>query len=252
MELTIDGKKIKADKGQFLLDVATANGIQIPTLCHHPGVALWGGCRLCIVEISHPDWLGWWKLVTSCLYPAEDKLVVDTKSDKVMQTRTVILDLLLARCPDSPEIQTLAREYGIDTTTFQPRENPDTCILCGLCVRICESVGAAAISTLGRGVDKFVDVPYESDLYAACVGCLSCATNCPTNAIPYEQTDTSRTIWKRNFDLVFCADCGTPLGTSQQLELYVKKTGLPASYFEKCDTCRRKDTAVQFSKVVFK
>jgi bidirectional [NiFe] hydrogenase diaphorase subunit len=251
MELTINGKKVTAEPGEFILQVARRNGIGIPTLCHHEGVPPWGGCRVCIVEISHPDWPGWSRIVTSCLYPAEDGLVVDTNSEKVRQTRAVTLDLLLARCPDSPEIQALARSYGIEETSFQKREHPDLCILCGLCVRVCQAVGAGAIATVGRGIDKMVEVPFESVDYAACIGCLACATNCPTHAIEFEETENSRTIWNRDFELVRCVECGEPIGTPQQLDFYAEKTGLPRSYFDKCEKCQRKEAAVGFKKVVF-
>ncbi len=251
MQMTINGKVVEAQEGQFILEVARENGIGIPTLCHHAGLPAFGACRVCIVEISHPDWPGWSKIVTSCLYPAEERLEVNTRSEKVMKIRAVTLDLLLARCPDSPEIQTLAKVYGIEQTTFQPREKADTCIMCNLCVRVCDAVGANAISTVGRGVDKLVDVPYESDEYAACVGCLACAINCPTNAIPFDETAVRRTIWNRKFKLLKCTDCRTVIGTPEQLDHYAERNNLPRSYFDKCETCRRQETAVGFAKVTF-
>ncbi len=88
----------------------------------------------------------------------------------------------------------------------------EKCILCGLCVQACDSLGTGAISTVDRGCEKRVDTPY-SDPSLDCVGCLSCANVCPTGAIAYTQTDSERTIWNRTFKLVRCPSCGRLMGT---------------------------------------
>ena len=251
MELLIDGKTVTAQPGEYVLDVARRNGIEIPTLCHHPAVEPWGGCRLCMVEITHPDWKGWTGLVTACLYLAENGLIVSTNAEKVRHVRTGVLDLLLARCPESVLIQDLAREYGIQKTSLEPRKAPDLCILCGLCVRICETVGASAISTIGRGVDKLVSVPYERAASAACIGCLACANICPTGAITFVQDDVHRSIWNHNFELVRCEDCGEAIGTPEQLDHFAERSDLERSYFAKCDNCRNREAAARFARVTF-
>jgi bidirectional [NiFe] hydrogenase diaphorase subunit len=251
MHLTIDKQIVSAQRGESVLEVARRNGIEIPTLCYHPAVDSWGGCRLCMVEITHPDWKGWSGLVTACLYPVEEGLVVSTNTNKVRRVRAGVLDLLLARCPDSLLIQNLAREYGIEKTSFVPRSAPDLCILCGLCVRICEKIGAGAISTIGRGVEKLVSVPYEIEATAACIGCLSCASVCPTGAITFEQSDVHRSIWNRNFELVRCQECGAVLGTPEQMAHFSQRSGLDISYFNTCDTCRNREAAGRFARVTF-
>ena len=78
MQLTINDKQCEAAEGQTIFEVARDNGIEIPTLCHHDALEPRGACRLCVVEITHPKWPGWKKLVTSCVYPVQDGLVVQT------------------------------------------------------------------------------------------------------------------------------------------------------------------------------
>ncbi len=251
MQLSIDGKIVTAQNGEYVLQVAQRNGIEIPTLCHHPAVEPWGGCRLCVVEITHADWGGWKGLVTACLYPVQEGLIVSTANEKVRTVRAGILDLLLARCPESELIQNLSRQYGIEKTSFIPRPNPDLCILCGLCVRICEKIGASAISTIGRGIDKIISVPYETEENYACVGCLSCATICPTGEITFTQDERTRSIWGRTFELVYCEDCGVAIGTPEQLKHYSERSGLDMSYFTKCDRCRNREAAARFARITF-
>lgn len=258
--MLLDGRVVEFSEGQSVLDVARANGVRIPTLCWHAGLENHGGCRLCMVEIGRPEWDGWSKLVTSCEYRAEDGLVVATDNEKVRRTRRTVLDLLLARCPTTPKVRELAREYGIAKSSFVPREQPDDCILCAICVRTCQAVGANAITTFGRGVDKVVGTPFSPTSgadgeapeasAADCVGCLSCARMCPTGHIRFEETATHRRIWGRTFEVVGCATCGAPLGTPEQLDHFARTKGLPRAAFERCDTCRKRDTATAFAAVI--
>ena len=99
--LEIDGKKVEAKQGMTVLEAAQGAGIYIPTLCHHEKLEPFGGCRLCIVEA---DDRGQTKLVVSCVYPAEEKLVVRTRSEKVDRIRKTILELLLAHAPDALQL----------------------------------------------------------------------------------------------------------------------------------------------------
>src|SRR4030043_73441 len=116
----IDGREFKAEEGQTILQVARENGIDIPTLCHHEALEPYGACRLCIVEVAKGMRT---RIVTSCLYPAEEGLKVKTDSPRVISNRKMILELLLARCSKKPA---------------SPFLEPATdCIGCGSCYYIC-------------------------------------------------------------------------------------------------------------------
>ncbi|MHC4777022.1 MAG: 2Fe-2S iron-sulfur cluster-binding protein [Planctomycetota bacterium] len=249
VQLKIDGKVVNGREGETLLDVSRRNGIEIPTLCHHEAVEDWGGCRLCVVEITKKAWDGWSRLVTACLYPVEADLEVDTKSETVTESRRVTLDLLLARCPETPKVRELASEYGIDETTYTPREEPDNCILCGLCVRICAALGHSAISLANRGPEKKVDTPFGKPS-VSCVGCGSCAKSCPTFAIPMRDLKGERRIWERTFKLVECEACGAAHLTSEQVSHLCETRGFSKEAFTKCDACRRKEAASTLSTIV--
>ena len=252
MNLTIDGKIVTAENGEYLLHIARRNGIGIPTMCDHPAIEPFGSCRLCLVEITRPEWEGWSRLVTSCLYPAQEGLIVSANSEKVRSARAVILDLLMARCPEAKEIRDMARVYGITETSFVVRKEADKCILCGRCMRICEVIGATAISTTGRGVHKLIEVPLAKENLSTCIGCLSCAKICPTGAIEYEESEVRRRIWGMEFTIARCKGCGAPIGTHQELKHFAEKTGLGESYFEYCPVCNNRRTADKLASVTFK
>jgi coenzyme F420-reducing hydrogenase beta subunit/ferredoxin len=178
--LKIDGEEVKATEGTSILEVAKKLGIKIPTLCYNSALEPFGSCRVCSVEIT--DDRGRKKVVTSCNYPVTEGLDVSTRSEKVLKTRKLLLEFLLARCPKVKKIQDLAREYGVEKPRFWIEDAEEDCILCGLCARVCqERVGVYAINFAKRGVEREVTTPYNS--YSDdCIGCGACALVCPTNS----------------------------------------------------------------------
>lgn len=247
--MIINGKRVEGRDGEMLLGVARRAGIDIPTLCHHEAVEPFGSCRLCMVEVTNPAWKGWKGLMTACLYPASADLVVDTDSARVRHVRKNVLDLLLARCPESRLIQELAAEYGIERTSFQPRESPDLCILCGICVRVCEAAATAAISTVSRGHKREIGTPFGGPP-PDCIGCLACAHVCPTGHIQAIEHGATREIWKRRFDLARCEQCGKTVPvTKEQASFLAQRQEMSASYFAKCADCQRQATAETFGRI---
>ena len=176
--LTIDDKKVEVEEGSTVLEAAEKLGIKIPTLCHHRSLIPYGACRVCLVEVVK----SWGPSIqASCVYPAEEGMVIQTDSERVLKTRRMMLELLLARCPDSPRIVEMAGEMGIDEPRF-PKKN-ENCILCGLCTRVCEErMGVGAISFINRGSERKVAVPYDKHS-PICIACGACTVVCPTNDV---------------------------------------------------------------------
>jgi len=249
--MTINGRRLTANDGESVLTVAKRAGIDIPTLCHHPAIEDFGSCRLCLVEVTKPEWKGWQGLMTACLYPAAKDLIVETQSERVRHVRRNVLDLLLARCPESQVIQQLASDYGVTRSSFTPRADADLCILCGLCVRVCESAVTAAIATLNRGRRREVGPPF-GDVPPDCVGCTACAHVCPTGHIIFTEDKGVRTIWNKKFELLRCQKCHEPLLTVEQRDHLLKTRDLDVSYYELCPGCKRQRTAETFADVVLK
>jgi NADH dehydrogenase/NADH:ubiquinone oxidoreductase subunit G len=236
VNLIIDGKKITAKKDTMILEAARTAGIDIPTLCAHESVFRSGACRLCVVEVKKANRT---RIVTSCLYPVEEGIVVETKNERVQNVRRLVLELLLARCPESEVIADLAKQLGV---TPQPRFTMDTdkgkCILCRSCVRVCEEiVGVSAIGLSGRGSRKTVGPPYNEDS-KVCIGCGACAFICPTGHIEMETTEDKRIIWGRTFKMKTCDVCGRYFAPEDQLKFISEKTGVPIKELAVCMDCR--------------
>ncbi len=238
--LNIDGREVQAEEGATILDVARAHNIYIPALCYHEEVAPYGACRLCMVEIVTN---GRERLVASCLYPVEEGLIVKTNTERVNNVRRMVVELLLARCPDSEAIQELASKLGVDKPSFRLEEGNRKCILCALCTRVCqEVVGVSAISLVNRGVDRQMTTPFN-DFSEACIGCGSCAYVCPTGAISIKDVGDTRIIdmpqVKMEFKLKKCNKCGKYWAPERQLEYIASIAGLAPETFDVCPDCRQ-------------
>lgn len=176
INLTINGVPASVEDGSTILEAAEFMGFPIPTLCHMEGLSPYGACRLCVVEIGEGPRA---KLVTSCTYPAEQGLKVRTASSRVIRARKMIIELLLATCPQSKVIQDLASAYEVRQQCF--RQEHEDCIMCGRCVRMCkEQMVANAIGFRGRGEKRSIGTPFDikSDVCRVCGGCIYVCPAC--------------------------------------------------------------------------
>lgn len=200
--MTIDGQSIEFTDEPNVLSVIRKAGIDIPTLCYHSELSIYGACRLCTVENDRG------KTFASCSEKPKDGMVVYTNTPKLMRYRKLILELLLAAhcrdcttCIKSGEchLQELAHRMGvheirfenvreqqpIDTSSHAIIRDPNKCILCGDCVRMCDNVqNINAIDFAYRGTEAQVMPAFNKKIAETdCVGCGQCRVVCPTGAI---------------------------------------------------------------------
>jgi len=235
ISVIIDGREFEALRDEPVLEVARRNGIHIPSLCYNPEVTSSGGsCRVCVVEAYQR---GRMRLVTSCNFPVREGLEVRTDTELVHKIRRGVLELLMARVPDSEVIREMAAGEGVTEARFRKDEGERErykCIACALCTNVCaEVVGAHAIAMVNRGADKKPATPYHKPS-EACIGCGACAYACPTGAITLKEKDGVRRIWGRDFPMVRCSVCGTAYIPEAQVDWIVKRTGKDRSFFDKC------------------
>lgn len=244
MNITIDGQRCEAEYGEFILDIARRNDIQIPTLCHSDALPGQANCRLCIVEVEDN---GRRKVVTSCVFPVTKEIKVITKSPKIIAMRRMIMMLLAARVPDNAYLNRLKEEYSVPDITRFATDSNEQCILCGLCVRACEKVGPCAIATVNRGIAKKVSTPYDEPS-VECIGCGACANVCPTGAIKVVDQGNERRIWNKKFELLSCSQCGKPFITREQLE-YINSRLESQTDERLCEKCRKSLAADKFKDI---
>ncbi|MBU1069889.1 (2Fe-2S)-binding protein [Myxococcota bacterium] len=238
VEILLNGQKYEARAGETILEVAQRMGIDIPTLCHHPSVKPTGSCRVCLVEFSVRG--GSKKLTSSCTYVVEPNMSVETHSERVLKHRRTVLELLQARVPDSPELKKMAKENDVRLDPRFPVMKED-CILCGLCVRVCdEVVGAKAIELNDRGTKLTVGGPFMESP-EDCIGCGACVYVCPVNCIKMEQTAETRKIvkWDRELPMRKCETCGYPFMPNFQVLRFKKWADMPGEFFKVCPDCRK-------------
>jgi len=211
VNLKLNGLIISVEEGTTILEAAQFMGFPIPTLCHMEGLSPYGACRLCVVEVGEGVRS---KLVTSCTSLVQEGMNVRTASSRVVQARKMIVELLLATCPQSKVIQDIASELGVRQQRF--RQEHEDCIMCGLCVRMCEEqMMAKAIGFRGRGDHRSIGTPFDikSEECRLCGGCIYV---CPACQLRCTYTEPDKAICggcmnleppcleKENFDNMMC------------------------------------------------
>ncbi|HHY03992.1 MAG TPA: 2Fe-2S iron-sulfur cluster binding domain-containing protein [Thermoanaerobacterales bacterium] len=234
MQIVIDGKTCDAKRGEFLLDIAKRNGIDIPTLCHLDALPGEGNCRMCIVEVLER---GRSRVVTSCIYPVKRPVEVLTNTPKIIKMRKTLVMLLASRVPENDMIYQLCEQYDVKPPMRFTKDPTEECILCRLCVRACEEIKLNAISTVNRGITKKISTPFDepSD---TCIGCGACAYVCPTNAIKIHDKNGKRYMWNKSFELLKCEKCGEYFTTRENFE-YVNKQLECKEPKILCDKCKK-------------
>ncbi len=213
----IDDMEIHVPEGTMILKAAKDNGIIIPTLCSLEGLTSYGGCRLCLVEISGSP-----KLFPACITPVSSGMVITTQSDKLKEYRKMIVQLLLSErthvcsvcvANDHCELQSLANELGVDHTMFErnfTKEEIDSthdflvidrnrCILCTRCIRVCDEIeGVHTLDLRLRGKDAQVIMDLDNQWLnsCSCTSCRKCAKVCPVGAIYIEGEPVGHTKHK--------------------------------------------------------
>jgi iron-only hydrogenase group A len=203
IELKVDGRAIEAKEGETILSALKREGIHVPTLCHMEGLTPTGACRLCVVELEGAP-----NFVPACSFPVAPGMKIQTRTPKVLDARRTIVELLLSNHPDDClycarngkcDLQALSQSLGIRQRLFRGKRNvqekdisspsltrdPEKCILCGRCVRICEEIqGVGAIDFVGRGCKAYVGTAFDQGLnVSTCINCGQCILGCPTGAI---------------------------------------------------------------------
>lgn len=202
-EITVNNRVIDAEPGETILSALKRVGIRVPTLCHMSDMMPTGACRICIVEVEGED-----GLVPSCSYPVQEGMRIWTNSQKVINARKTLIQLLLSNHPDDClycskssdcQLRSLAEEYGVrertpkrkfreklkDITSPSIIRDPTKCILCGKCVRVCcEVQQVSAIDFVGRGSRTVVSPAFNRSMnISSCVNCGQCVLVCPTGAL---------------------------------------------------------------------
>ena len=233
VNVTIDGKQIQVPEGTTVLRAAESAGIKIPTLCDHPQLAPYGGCRLCLVDVE-----GARTLQPSCTLPVTPNMVVKTDTEKVKDARKFVLTLIFSErnhfcmyCQVSGgdcELQNSAYAEGMTHWPLQPNYSPFTvdasnpyfvidnnrCILCRRCVRACgELVGNYTLGIEERGANSYLVADLGAPIgESTCISCGTCVQVCPTGAI----IDRQSAYYGRDKDVThvktICTQCSLGCG----------------------------------------
>ena len=228
---TLNGQKLTVPKGTLVIEAAKSAGIEIPSFCYYPGLALQAACRMCLVEVEKQR-----KLTTACTLVAEDGMVVHADTDPVHKARKDMLEFLLTNHPlDCPvcdkggecELQDMTFTYGIDYSRYTeeklhyPEEkwspavyyDAPRCILCFRCVRVCdEGMDVKALGVASRGVTSVI-IPNDSG-QLACEECGMCIDICPVGALTSGTYRYQTRPWEMKYFGTACAHCSNGCKTT--------------------------------------
>ncbi|MDP4267141.1 MAG: [FeFe] hydrogenase, group A [Bacteroidota bacterium] len=211
--INIDGIDIPIENEKNVLELIRKADIDLPTFCYHSELSVYGACRLCVVEV---EGMG---VQASCSLPPRPNMKIKTMTEEIRRIRKVNLELLLANhdisCPtcsrsNNCKLQDLSRRLGIEKSRFKkttkemPLDNssysiihdPNKCVLCGDCVRVCKEIQSiGAIDFIHRGAECSVGTAFGKGLAnVECVNCGQCVSVCPVGALtPKPETEE---VWK--------------------------------------------------------
>ncbi len=215
--LTVNGRTLTFTDERNLLEVIRKAGIDLPTFCYHSELSIYGACRLCLVLVEGKG------IMAACSTAPAEGMVVHTDTKEIRDMRKISIELLLANhnveCPTCPRsgncsLESIARRLGVNTVRFKKLQklqdidmsspslirDPNKCVLCGDCVRVCKELqGIGAIDFINRGSHAKVAPSFDNPLGTVeCVNCGQCAAVCPTGAIIPKQ-DRNR-VWDALYD----------------------------------------------------
>ncbi|MDO4586071.1 MAG: [FeFe] hydrogenase, group A [Planctomycetia bacterium] len=216
-KLTVNGREVEFSTERNLLEVIRKAGIDIPTFCYHSELSIYGACRLCLVLVEGRG------IMAACSTAPENGMIIHTETKEIREMRKISVELLLANhdreCPtcvrsSDCSLQNIARRLGVETIRYKRLEkkvpidcsspslerDPNKCVLCGDCVRVCAEIqGIGAIDFANRGSHAKVAPAFDTQLgLVECVNCGQCAAVCPTGAIVPKQ-DRNR-VWEALYD----------------------------------------------------
>ncbi|NJD55224.1 MAG: 4Fe-4S dicluster domain-containing protein [Nitrospirae bacterium] len=227
VNLKIDNREVQVPEGTNLIDAAAAAGIHIPNLCYMKGMKGIGACRLCLVEVE-----GMKAPMIGCTTKVREGMSVNTNTEAVQETRKFVIDLILSMHPldcmtctkaGVCNLQKYAYDFELKESTFTRKKfgypvdqanpfikrDPDYCVLCGRCVRICKHQGTEVLDFNGRGVGSRVVTANDKPLQeSSCTFCGSCIDVCPVNAILEADRWRKGREWEYEKTSSVCLSCG--------------------------------------------
>lgn len=227
VHVTIDGKEVQVAEGTNLIDAAESAGVHIPNLCYLKGMRGIGACRMCLVEIE-----GMKAPMIGCTTKVKEGMAINTRTEKVEEVRKFVIDLILSMHPldcmtctkaGVCNLQKYAYDFGIKESKFNRKKfgypvdeanpfikrDPDYCVLCGRCVRVCKEQGTNVLEFMGRGVGSKIGTAMDKPLQESdCTFCGSCVDACPVNALLEADRWRKGREWEYTRSDSVCLSCG--------------------------------------------